>query len=136
MGGTDGSTNERTNERTDIRITIYPRNFVCGGYKKSDRISLRKPKRLKLLQHVLCSSEKGRRSSSNFELKNSECSSKCSTFQYGDVQVNQKRYEKGRLGDFSGPQRCILPRTNLSTTQTVPAVLLSRKTLPVQSNAV
>ena len=20
------------NERTDIRITIYPRNFVCGGY--------------------------------------------------------------------------------------------------------
>ena len=25
-------TDERTNERTDIRITIYPRNFVCGGY--------------------------------------------------------------------------------------------------------
>ena len=26
--------NERTDKRTDIRITIYPRNFVCGGYKK------------------------------------------------------------------------------------------------------
>ena len=31
-GRTDGQTEERTNERTDIRITIYPRNFVCGGY--------------------------------------------------------------------------------------------------------
>ena len=38
----DGRTNERTNQRTneptngrtDIRITIYPRNFVCGGYNK------------------------------------------------------------------------------------------------------
>ena len=36
MGGTDGRTDERTNERTDIRITIYPRNFVCGGYKNLD----------------------------------------------------------------------------------------------------
>ena len=33
-GQTYGRTNEGTNERTDIRITIYPRNFVCGGYKK------------------------------------------------------------------------------------------------------
>ena len=31
MGGTDGRTDERTIERTDIRITIYPPNFVCGG---------------------------------------------------------------------------------------------------------
>ena len=53
----------------------------------------------------------------------------------GVVQVNNKRYEEGRLGDFSGPQRCVLSRANLST-QTVPVVLLSRKTLPVQSNAV
>ena len=30
-GGTDG----RTNERTDIRITIYPHNFVCGGYNNT-----------------------------------------------------------------------------------------------------
>ena len=28
----EGRTDGRTNERTDIRITIYPRNFVCGGY--------------------------------------------------------------------------------------------------------
>ena len=33
-GRTDERTNERTKGRTDIRITIYPRNFVCGGYKK------------------------------------------------------------------------------------------------------
>ena len=31
MGGTDG----RTNEQTDIRITIYPRKFVWGGYKNN-----------------------------------------------------------------------------------------------------
>ena len=30
MGGREG----RTDGRTDIRITIYPRNFVCGGYNK------------------------------------------------------------------------------------------------------
>mgnify|MGYP003692107151 CR=1 FL=1 len=24
----------QTDERTDIRITIYPRNLVCGGYDK------------------------------------------------------------------------------------------------------
>ena len=29
----NGRTDGRTNERTDIRITIYPREFVCGGYK-------------------------------------------------------------------------------------------------------
>ena len=31
MGGTDG----QTDERMDIRITIYPRNFVCGGYNEN-----------------------------------------------------------------------------------------------------
>ena len=29
----DGRKDGRTNKRTDIRIIIYPRNFVCGGYK-------------------------------------------------------------------------------------------------------
>ena len=28
----DGRTGEQTKERTDIRITIYPSNFICGGY--------------------------------------------------------------------------------------------------------
>ena len=34
--GLEIGTNERTNERTDIRITIYPPNFVCGGYNKTE----------------------------------------------------------------------------------------------------
>ena len=32
-GGLEIGRNGRTNERSDIRITIYPPNFVCEGYK-------------------------------------------------------------------------------------------------------
>ena len=34
--GLESGTDGRTNERTDIRTTIYPRNFVCGGYNKEN----------------------------------------------------------------------------------------------------
>lgn len=79
-GGTSICFQDGKKQRTrNSMLFVTENNCVIGRNKrfireKSDRISLREPGRFRMLQHVLCCSEKGRRSSSNFELENYECS--------------------------------------------------------------
>ena len=52
-GRTDRRTEERPNGRTDIRITIYPLNFVCGGFNKNQRWYRNNPSRQRSMCCIL-----------------------------------------------------------------------------------
>ena len=67
---------------------------------KKDSKNTRRPGKLSISQHVLCSLNVGRKTASNFEFENSECY-RYPTFQDRDVLFNLKCNKEGRMGDFS-----------------------------------
>lgn len=118
---------------SSVTTSSASRRSSADGRKKGSRRSVRHQPRF--LFNLLHSAKEGRRLASCFESKGSEQIHNSENFQNGDSFPSSPVSETRRLVGINRLKRCVLPCSNLPSTQEVPQVCLSRQGISISGSS-